>query len=526
MGWLVAGLARRDGGGGAMSEAASLNRFGEIKMFARGSYGRRLVVLAVLAGLADWLFYNEPVGISVALFGICVWAGMAVCRPMGTLGNMAGCMAVSVAAVLPCIVTMSALALGVAVSGIAFASVSMGLNDTPSWRRAMLVPVMLRGAFWRILVDSWSPLETLIASPFGGWNRKSWFVWVLPVTMGLVFLGLFAQANPVIEIGIAGLNPAGLSAAVPWAHSWFWAFTAGVLWPFLAALPLTARETRVKAISTALKKDSAALALLFGRSAILRSLALFNLMFAVQTAMDFCYLWERAKLPAGLTFANYAHQGAYPLIVTALLAGGFCIAATKPGSVSANSRLCQYLVLLWILQNILLVGSAMWRLKRYVNAYELTELRLAALIWMVLVAVGLTLILARMAFQQSNLWLVQANAVALAATLYLCSFASFPNVVSMYDVKHCLELSGRGEPLDLDYIASLGPQAIPALDLYQIHTVTTTKGKPFAFLSTGDVGETRDDLAAAFLADDAGWRGWNIWRWHLEKYLATHESDA
>jgi hypothetical protein len=229
-------------------------------------------------------------------------------------------------------------------------------------------------------------------------------------------------------------------------------------------------------------------------------------------------------LPAGVSYADYAHQGAYPLIFTALLAGVFTIFATRPGSAAAESRLIRWLVLAWILQNVLLVFSSVLRLKLYVDAYELTELRLAALVWMLLVAMGLVLILVRIGLRRSNGWLLRANAVALGVTLYVCSFSNFVNVVSMYDVRHCLEVSGRGQPLDVGYLRTLGTRAIPALDYFQVHTVKSAVGRPFAFLSSGVVGQTRDDLAAAFLAETPGWRGWTVWSWHLDKYLATHQA--
>jgi hypothetical protein len=66
-------------------------------------------------------------------------------------------------------------------------------------------------------------------------------------------------------------------------------------------------------------------------------LILFNAMFLIQTCLDMLYLWGSATLPDGLTYADYAHRGAYPLIVTALLAGWFAIVATKPGTEAAGS---------------------------------------------------------------------------------------------------------------------------------------------------------------------------------------------
>ena len=48
--------------------------------------------------------------------------------------------------------------------------------------------------------------------------------------------------------------------------------------------------------------------------------------------MDFVYLWGGKTLPDGMSYAEYAHRGAYPLIATALLAGAFVLVALRPGS--------------------------------------------------------------------------------------------------------------------------------------------------------------------------------------------------
>ena len=61
-----------------------------------------------------------------------------------------------------------------------------------------------------------------------------------------------------------------------------------------------------------------------------RSLILFNALFALQTGLDLAYLWGGANLPDGMSHAEYAHRGAYPLIATALLAAGFVLIAMRP----------------------------------------------------------------------------------------------------------------------------------------------------------------------------------------------------
>ncbi len=84
-------------------------------------------------------------------------------------------------------------------------------------------------------------------------------------------------------------------------------------------------------------------------------------------------------LPAGMSYASYAHRGAYPLIVTVILAAAFVIAAMKPGSATEKSPLIRALVFIWVGQNVLLAGSARCCVSISMSiSYSLTYLRLAA----------------------------------------------------------------------------------------------------------------------------------------------------
>ena len=114
-----------------------------------------------------------------------------------------------------------------------------------------------------------------------------------------------------------------------------------------------------------------------------------------------------------MSYAAYAHRGAYPLIVTALLAAGFVLAALRPGSETSGDPLIRRLVYAWVAQNIVLVISSILRLDLYIGIYALTYWRIAAFVWMGLVAAGLALIIARIALGKSNEWLFSANLLTL-----------------------------------------------------------------------------------------------------------------
>jgi hypothetical protein len=255
---------------------------------------------------------------------------------------------------------------------------------------------------------------------------------------------------------------------------------------------------------------------LFGAAAMLRSLVLFNLLFALQSTLDLTYLWGGATLPNGLSHAQYAHRGAYPLIVTALLAAGFALIAMRPGGPAETSRLIRPLVLAWIGQNILLVISSIFRLDLYIAAFSLTYLRLAAFIWMGLVATGLALMLIQIIRRKSVSWLLSANAISLALTLYGCCFLNAPWLVAHYNVEHSWQVTGSGPSLDLEYLVSLGsPQILPPIEA-RLSKLPQLQPMNIQWCSLAHrINHYRD------FPRPENWRAWSFRTWRLERYFAN-----
>jgi hypothetical protein len=342
-----------------------------------------------------------------------------------------------------------------------------------------------------------------------GW-LGSLVAWIIPLSIFAVFLGLFSSANPLIEHRLMQID---LRVLFEFLNSWrmkFWIFIACAIWPLIHRRIKCKPARQPEPGTAAIAAEPSDLDHLLGEKAMSRSLILFNALFALQTGLDLTYLWGGASLPDGMSHAEYAHRGAYPLIVTALLAAGFVLVAMRPGGPAENSRLIRPLVLLWTGQNILLVVSSILRLDLYVAAFSLTYLRLAAFIWMVLVAAGLVLMLIQIVLQKPNSWLIAANAISLALVLYGCCFINTPRLVASYNVEHSREIGGTGPNLDLQYLGSLGPQAEPALrphvkDMPELQSV---------------IYECR--YRNNYWPLSGYWRAWSFRAWRLERYLANN----
>ena len=477
-----------------------------------GTFPAKAAILFALAVLADWLFYGHGIGISAALFAVALACGSLLAN-VSTLNRklLPLACALLLAALVPAIeefnaasLTFMVLALGVGLL-LTTNRDQHGLGE----RAAALCDLYLVGPF-RLFRDA-----------VGAFNlpalRNGFAVWFIPVALGSIFVFLLVSANPLLEKWIRLLNPGNTSSYISLGRVLFWAVALSLVWPFIRvrwngkrAMPSGLAEAAALAQAVPSGQSN-----FFGVATILRSLILFNLLFAVQTILDGAYLWGNATLPADISYASYAHRGAYPLIVTALLAAAFVLAAMRPGRPAEQSRVIRPLVYLWVAQNVLLVLSSILRLDLYVQIYLLTWWRVAAFIWMVLVALGLVLIVARIVLNRSNGWLIRANLVTLTATLYACSLINFAGIIADYNVSHSREATGKGVSLDLNYLFSLGPQALPAID-----RAITLRGLDPTLVSR------RGCLVEQQVKDTAFWRTWGFRSWRLQRALGVQPKSS
>lgn len=304
----------------------------------------------------------------------------------------------------------------------------------------------------------------------------------LPLAGGALFLLLFAAANPLIEQALADIR-----LPSPW-RVLLWCSVAVCLWPSLrphaAVMRLAARlpdpEPRLPGTSL---------------PSVLIALALFNFLFAVQNALDIVFLWSGGPLPAGMTQTEYVHRGAYPLIGTALIAGVMALAMLRPGSASEHHPWARRLLVLWVAQNLVLVASSALRTIDYVEASMLTAWRIAALMWMALVALGLVLICWRILKGRSARWLINRNALAAAVLLAPCAFVDLGAIAARWNVE--AQAPAR---VDLCYLREVGDGALlPLIYLERQPTDAATRDR---------VRYVRERLFSDLQAGQADWQTW------------------
>jgi hypothetical protein len=225
-----------------------------------------------------------------------------------------------------------------------------------------------------------------------------------------------------------------------------------------------------------------------------RALWMFNALIGVQTLMDVSIFAGGAALPEGMSYAEYAHRGAYPLLATALLAGAFALAATP---FLGERRGLRPLMLLWLAQNVALCLSALLRLDLYVEVYGLTYLRVHAAIWMALVAAGLALTAWQVRTARPTRWLLPRVAALAGGTLYLCAFVNFAVLIADYNL-------ARG--FDPAYVCELPAEAAASIE-------AARRAHPARGPWCAQVPVIED------------WRDWGFRKWRVRRYLAAAQPE-
>ncbi|MBW8814644.1 MAG: DUF4173 domain-containing protein [Caulobacterales bacterium] len=474
------------------------------------SFWIKVALIAALVAVGDGLLFEaEGPGANLGLLTLSWVAGLALANP-AILRDRLGRIAVAAAALLALLQIERPSAVGLLLFALAFGVAALAPRGVPddAWRWAQRLVLAGLKAFWGPFAD----LRRLrqARQRRGKLKLASLAIAaVLPLAGGAVFLWLFAEANPVIGNGLASLHLGEPDVG----RMIFW---------LALALPVSA-ALRPRGHRRLLGLPDAASDLaLPGVSAgsVTASLVVFNALFALENGLDLAYLWADARLPGRMSFAEYAHRGAYPLMATAVLAGLFVLVFLRPRSPTAASRPVRRLVMVWVAQNLFLVASAALRTVDYIEAYSLTVLRISALLWMLLVAVGLGLIAWRLIAGKSAAWLLNANALAAGIVLAGCSLVDLGAVAAEWNIRHAREVGGAGVPLDLAYMEMLGgAAAVPLAELEQ---------QPLEARFRSEVAGIRSAVVSCMLASQSGWR---TWRWRdarriMRVQALTHEKAA
>ncbi|MFD3454886.1 DUF4153 domain-containing protein [Streptomyces sp. NPDC058691] len=287
-------------------------------------------------------------------------------------------------------------------------------------------------------------------------NRQRWLPMakavVVTVVLLLVFGALFAGADAAFADLLGGFVPDMTLGDFPVRVV---LFAVGVLGALAAAYTAAAprRFDRVK-----VKPGRAR-----GRAEWALPLVVLAVLFAVFNAVQLTVLfggYQKVLAETGLTYAQYARQGFWQLLIVTLLTIGVIGLALRwaPRGTDRDRLLVRSVLGAICVLTLIVVASALRRMELYVGAYGLTRMRISVAgieLWL-----GLLIVLIIAAGVYGARWLPRA-VVASAAVGFLAFGLAGPDALIAEQQVTRYENTGR---IDLAYLQDLSADAVPALD--------------------------------------------------------------
>jgi hypothetical protein len=273
--------------------------------------------------------------------------------------------------------------------------------------------------------------------------RATWIKVILPLTAVLAFGTIFVCANPD-EAKIVGEWLVRL-----WANTWeiirnfsptvteflLWVAAAwiagGLLRPLVKMSPF--RERAASASSDTTQSDARTETLLYATCR--NTLVAVIVLFAVYLGFEFKTLWFRV-FPKGFYYSGYAHEGAAWLtaalaLATVVLSAIFRTAVLRDAGLPRLRKLAW----IWSAENVLLAIAVYHRMSIYVGFNGMTRMRIVGLLGITAVLVGFVLVIWKIVYGRSFIWLVNRQLWTLAAAFYLYAVLPVDVLVHTYNVR-------------------------------------------------------------------------------------------
>lgn len=418
----------------------------------------KLILVVLLTLLADWLFYNQPLGCNVPLFASATLAVICMLHPSALRSKSGQLLLVClVSLILSLLYSPRLLPIIIFTIGVITLLMIKKYNSFPTaltWIRNLIIFIKRVTQGWYKDYNQIQLVTQHRFIPKSNMLRLLSYI-IIPTILTVIFCWLFAKANPILANLLRHFNWADLISLLTIRRAIFWLMLPPVLWTFIRPRFITCHRQMPQFEQVDISR-------LVTVKSIIFSLLLFNVLFAIQNIMDISFLWGGQMLPTGMSYATYARAGAYPLIVTVLLAAAYILIVFSDNQ-QYHTRLTSKLALVWIAQNFILTISAIYRTILYIEAYSLTLLRITGLLWMALISAGLILVIIKIQFKKTNTWLINGNMLAAALLTYTCCFVNFNSIIADYNLQKAIGQTTIGTNLDVQYMASLGIDALSAL---------------------------------------------------------------
>lgn len=238
-------------------------------------------------------------------------------------------------------------------------------------------------------------------------------------------------------------------------------------------------------------------------------LVLLNVLLFAFNFTDFFYLGT-GKLPEGIIYSEYLHQGVYMLIFSIVLAIAVLLYLFRGNqNFFKKNILLKKLAYVWLAQNLILVVLTLSKNSIYVLEFGLTHKRIGVYTYLTLTSIGLITSFIKVAAVKNNWFLFRKNAWAVYLVLVLASCVNWDRFIANHNLRF------TREP-DLEYLLSLSDASFGKVYQY-VKATETNQPKPLV----ARVEVYRRSVLTRINGLD--WQSWNFDDYRIRQELRIPE---
>jgi hypothetical protein len=299
---------------------------------------------------------------------------------------------------------------------------------------------------------------------------------VIPLAVTVLFLMIFATANPVVSQGFSKIWGSvedfvlNLSDYINPVRALVWGGWLLVFAVLIRPLVRSAALDRLMQLDHRLESRDCGQSSQANFQTAFATLVCVNVVFLWYNGMDAVYLYFKGTLPRGITWTAYTHAGCgwltFALFVSTVVLG--CIFWESLNFHERAARL-KGLAYVWIGLNAVLAVGTLRRISMYIDYSGLTHLLLTGVYGSLLVMAGLGIMAAKVRANRSAVWLLRRYVMAFTVGIVTLVLTPHGWVCARYNVARILEEKPHAMwPVCLKELpADALPALLPLLDYHR-----------------------------------------------------------
>jgi hypothetical protein len=208
---------------------------------------------------------------------------------------------------------------------------------------------------------------------------------------------------------------------------------------------------------------------------------LLNTMILWLNILDIKHIWFGFHWDGGY-LKGMVHEGTYFLIAALLLSIGVSVYYLNSNIVFfKNNRLFNFLVGLWLFQNLIMVASVAIRNSYYINYFALAYLRIFVFFFLAACVAGIVSIMIMISKKKSTGYLVSLNSVSVFSLVVLSCCFNWDAIIARYNFAHY-----NTSFVHYNFLTGLNDSALPYMNYTedQVKQMNVVQSGRFSFSSS------------------------------------------